>query len=78
MSICSTAAPDPKTHAPAQRILDAKWDGKSVFTVTDVAEIFEISPWAVYQAIKDGELGAVKIGRLLKIPRHTIERKLAV
>ena len=112
MSICSTAAPDPKKKLigkrrgggpPAKedpeevvdpedaiedqpkpkergtpRILDAKWDGKSVFDVADAAEIFEISPWAVYEAIKSGELGAVKIGRLLKIPRHVIERKLAV
>jgi len=46
--------------------------------VADAAEIFEISPWAVYEAIKSGEIGAVKIGRLLKIPRHVIERKLAV
>ena len=70
-----TAAPKPGS---TRRILDAKWDGKSVFDVADAAEIFEISPWAVYEAIKSGELGAVKIGRLLKIPRHVIERKLAV
>jgi len=75
MSICSTGAPDPKTSL---RVLDAKWDGKSVFDVAEVAEIFEVTPWAIYEAIKRGELGAVKIGRLRKIPRHVIERKLVV
>jgi excisionase family DNA binding protein len=74
MSI-STAAPDSDS---APRILDAKWDGKSVFDVPETAEIFEISPWAVYELIKSGKLGAVRVGRLLKIPRHVIERKLAV
>ncbi len=75
MHTCSSpAAADPK-HVG---VLAARWDGKQVFDVADVAAIFEISTWAVYQAIKDGELGAVKIGRLLKIPRHVIERKLTV
>ena len=75
MSICSTAAPEPGI---TPRILDAKWDGKSVFDVPEIAEIFEISSWAVYELIRSGELGAVRVGRLLKIPRHVIERKLAV
>jgi excisionase family DNA binding protein len=75
MSITSTAAPKP---GRAPRILDAKWDGKSTFDVTEVAEIFECSPWLVRDQIKSGELAVVKFGRLFRIARHVIERKLAV
>jgi len=75
LSTFSAAVSEPDSPP---RILDAKWDGKSVFDVPEIAEIFEISSWAVYELIRSGELGAVRVGRLLKIPRHVIERKLAV
>jgi excisionase family DNA binding protein len=74
MPICSPAA----SEDSSPRLLAAKWDGKSVFDVAEIAEIFEISPWAVYELIRSGELGAARVGRLLKIPRHVVERKLAV
>jgi excisionase family DNA binding protein len=61
---------------PGRRILPQKWDGKSVFDVPEVAEIFETSPWAIYEAIKKGELRAVRIGRLLKVPRPVLEEML--
>jgi excisionase family DNA binding protein len=60
-----------------KRILPRKWDGKSVFDVPEVAEIFDMSPWAIYEAIRKGELRAVRIGRLLKISRPVIEEMLA-
>jgi excisionase family DNA binding protein len=62
--------------APA-RILPRKWDNKSVFDVPEVAEILEVTPWAIYEAIKRGDVRAVRIGRLLKIPRQVLEGMLA-
>jgi hypothetical protein len=32
--------------------LAAKWDGRSTFSVKEFAEIFGISLWAAYQAVK--------------------------
>jgi excisionase family DNA binding protein len=47
-----------------------------VFDVPEVAEIFGTTPWAIYEAIKRGELRVVRIGRLIKIPRPVIEEML--
>jgi excisionase family DNA binding protein len=62
--------------APGRPILPKKWDGKAVFDVTEVAEIFEMNPWVIYDLIKRKEMRAVKIGRLVKVPRHVIEEML--
>jgi excisionase family DNA binding protein len=75
MSICSTAGPDPKMHN--WRILDAEWDGKTVFTVTEAAKILRISKWAAYEAVKNKELPTVQIGRRLIVPRLAVERLLS-
>jgi excisionase family DNA binding protein len=34
--------------------------------------------WVVYDLIKRKEMRAVRIGRLVKIPRHVVEEMLAV
>jgi excisionase family DNA binding protein len=66
------------TASPTYRqALPRKWNDRSVFDVPEVAEIFETTPWAIYEAIKRGELRVVRIGRLIKIPRHVIEEMLA-
>ncbi len=70
----SAKAPISKTAKP---VLPRKWGGKAVFDVYEVAEIFEMSPWAIYEAIKKGELRAVRIGRLLKVSRQVVEGMLA-
>jgi len=69
MSMISAARRQP-------RILPQKWDGKTVFDAEEVAEIFGVSRWYVYEMIKSGDLGAISIGRLRKVPRHVIEGKL--
>ena len=70
LNIMSTASP---TYRQA---LPRKWNDRSVFDVPEVAEIFETTPWAIYEAIKRGELRVVRIGRLIKIPRHVVEKML--
>jgi excisionase family DNA binding protein len=59
------------------RILDPRWDGKSVFSPLEVAEIFEVASWTIYEAVKAGEIPAVKVGRLKRIPRAWVEQKLS-
>jgi len=65
--------------AAPSRILDAKWDGRTSFDLPEVAEIFGVSPWTVYQDVKNGgELSkiVVSIGRRKKATRSGVERLL--
>jgi excisionase family DNA binding protein len=57
--------------------LAAKWAGRTTFTVEETADILQISRWAAYEAVKGKEIGSVRIGRVIRIPRHCLERKLA-
>jgi excisionase family DNA binding protein len=74
MSICSTGLGD---GAKGWRILDPKWDGKSTFSPREIAAIFEVTPWCIYEEIKKGKIPAVDVGRLKRIPRAWVEQKLA-
>jgi hypothetical protein len=72
---------DVTNRAPATpaRILDAKWDGKSSFTLPEVGKIIGISTWTAYQQAKPG--GAlsdivIQIGRRKIATRVGLERKL--
>ena len=66
----SSAAPNHR------QVLPRKWSDRSVFDVPEVAEIFQTTPWAIYEAIKRGELRVVRIGRSIKIPRPVVEDML--
>ena len=76
MSTPSVAQSKPKPEAPGRPILPKMWDGKAVFDVAEVAEIFEMNTWVIYDLIRRKEMRAVKIGRLVKVPRHVIEEML--
>ena len=78
MNTLSVAQSKPKPKAPGWAILPKKWDGRTVFTAAEVAEIFGMNPWVIYDLIKRKKLRAVRIGRLVKIPRHIIEEMLAI
>jgi excisionase family DNA binding protein len=58
------------------RVLDAKWDGRSTFTVEEAAEICGLSRPGAYAAAAKGALPTVRIGRRLIVPRHALERLL--
>jgi excisionase family DNA binding protein len=58
------------------RVLAAKWDGRSAFTVEEAGEILGISRWSAYEAAKKKELPVVAIGRRLIVPRHALEKLL--
>jgi len=55
MSTPSVAQSKPKPEAPGRPILPKKWDGKAVFDVAEVAEIFEMNTWVIYDLIRRKE-----------------------
>jgi excisionase family DNA binding protein len=57
-------------------VFNPKWAGRDTFTVPEAAEILRISRWAAYEAVKKGELAAIRIGRRCLVPRRVLERML--
>ena len=47
---------------------------EKVYTVTEIATIFRISPKAVRRLIRRGELPAIRLGRAYRIPQSTIDQ----
>lgn len=47
------------------------------YTVRQAAELLGISPWAYYEAIKRGEVPALKIGRRIVVPKNQLDALLA-
>ncbi len=43
-----------------------------VLSVDEVAEILSITPKTVRNLIKSGEITGIKVGRLLRIPKHRL------
>ena len=41
-------------------------------TVREVADLMRISSMTVYRMIKDGQLGAVRIGKGYRVPRRDV------
>jgi excisionase family DNA binding protein len=59
-------------------ILDAKWDGRSTFSIEEAAKILGVSRWKAYEAAKVGEIPVVWIGRRAIVPRHALEQMLDI
>jgi excisionase family DNA binding protein len=57
-------------------VLPAKWAGHLMFTIEEAREILRVSRASAYAAAKNGELPTVRIGRLMRVTRTTIERLL--
>jgi len=47
-------------------------DLPAVLTADEAADVLRVSRWAVYEAIKRGELRAVRLGRCLRVPRAAV------
>ncbi len=41
--------------------------------VDEVAALLRVGRWTVYELIRRGELPALRIGRLVRVPRHALE-----
>jgi excisionase family DNA binding protein len=65
-----------KVQGRSPRVLDPKWDGRSTFDATEVAEILGVSKWSVYRGIETGDIPATRVGKRLIVPRHALEKKL--
>jgi excisionase family DNA binding protein len=61
----------------ASQIIDPQWDGKTTFRVPEVAAILNISVSSAWAAVQSGEIGHVRIGKRVIIPRHVVERLLS-
>lgn len=54
-------------------LLDSpRWANHAVFTVEEVAEILRLTRWAVYEAVKRGDIPAIRMGRVLRVGRRTL------
>jgi excisionase family DNA binding protein len=60
----------PKPEQPAQEPLAA------TLTIPQVARLLSCSPDSVSTLIRRGHLHAVKIGRLVRIPAHSVQNLL--
>jgi hypothetical protein len=68
------AADGDKEH----RLLDKRWDGRSAFSVPEVAQILDVAVWSAWAAVKRGEIGTVRLGHRVIVPRYVVERLLTV
>jgi len=57
-------------------VFTGKLPERHTFSVDEAAEILGISRWSAYEAIKKGELAAIKIGRRRVVPRRILEKML--
>jgi excisionase family DNA binding protein len=49
----------------------------TTYTVEEAASILRISRGSAYEAVRQGEIPSVKIGRCIRVPRAALEAKLA-
>jgi hypothetical protein len=71
-----TKTEHPRTSLPAGRVLSARWDDRSTFSVMETAEILGLSLWAAWQAVNKGDIPVIRIGRRTIVPRHSLEKLL--
>lgn len=50
----------------------------AVLTVEEAAATLRIGRSAAYDAIRRGELPAIRVGRILRVPRHRLEQMLGI
>ncbi|MGH7867236.1 MAG: helix-turn-helix domain-containing protein, partial [Candidatus Dormibacteraceae bacterium] len=50
---------------------------RMVLRVEEVHELLGISQWTIYEMIRRRELPALRIGRLIRIPRPALEEWIA-
>src|SRR5437899_6184635 len=49
----------------------------TVLTLEEFAEVFKLSPEAVRNLIRGGEIQAIRIGKQYRIPQHVVDRYFA-
>lgn len=51
---------------------------EAVLTVDEAAEILRIGRSAAYAAVRAGDIPSIRIGRSIRVPRHTLELMLGI
>jgi excisionase family DNA binding protein len=70
-------APVAKDTNPRPRILGPRWDKHDSFSVEEAGmQILGMSRNKSYEAANKGQLPIVRIGRVIRVPRHALERLL--
>lgn len=46
------------------------------YTVEQVAAKLQMSKWSAYEAIRQGQIPAIRVGRLIRVPRRSFEQWL--
>lgn len=59
-----------------KRFLDLEDKMSELMTVDELAKFLSITPDTVYRKVRVGEIPSIRIGRLLRFPRKTIENWL--
>lgn len=72
------AIAESKPERPSPRLLSAKWDDRDTFSVPEVAQILDVAVWSAWAAVKRGEIGTVRLGHRVIVPRYVVEQLLTV
>lgn len=63
----------PVAERDPQGLLDSpRWAGHATFTVEEVAEILRLTRWGAYEAVKRGDIPAIRFGRTIRVGRRTL------
>ena len=53
-------------------------DMPAVLTVEEAAQVLRIGRGAAYEAVRRGDIPAVRVGRSLRVPRHQLDAMLGI
>jgi putative molybdopterin biosynthesis protein len=67
------AAPGGRGRPNAAGEVSAVDQESLLLRVNEVAVLLRVGRWTVYELIRRGELPALRIGRLVRVPRHGLE-----
>lgn len=70
--VAVTRVAAPPARKPSQPPADESW----VYTVDEAALLLRIGRSAAYEAVRRGQLPALRLGRKLRIPRKALEQML--
>lgn len=50
---------------------------KNLLTIQETADCLNLSPWTIRRWITDKRLDVVRLGRALRVPMESVERKIS-
>ena len=52
-------------------------EAKQFYSINDVADLFGVCRMTVHRRIKDGDIRAIKFGKVVRIPAKSLKKYLA-